>query len=121
MIHFRIYNSRILLDFGAKIQISQFARFCQNSIFGRKYDFGHTVQWSKKGFFFFVRFQKFKLFWFKSWNSWKPFGSEGTNQGVQSLRKKVFFVVTYDKRVEKNDLYLSFKRKGLEVHLILGC
>ena len=70
---------------------------------------------------FFVRIQKFKLFWFKSWNSWKPFGSEGTNQGVQSLRKKVFFVVTYDKRVEKNDLYLSFKRKGLEVHLILGC
>ena len=38
------YNlERVLLTFGAKIQIRWFAKFRSNSIFEQKYDFGHSV------------------------------------------------------------------------------
>ena len=33
----------MILNFDAKIQIRWFARFCQDPIFGQKYDFWHSV------------------------------------------------------------------------------
>ena len=77
------------MNFGAKIQIRWFARFCQNSIFEQKYDFWHSVQHFRKYFSnisifllaLVISFKRLKVEWaiYKNWLLLKLFDSMKSN------------------------------------------